>query len=102
MRVSAIGNILAVNELWHYFHYVIIGERFLEATAQLFDRAEDYWVANMRVAVASQDEKWEVTVYGTNLFDEEYLTYINNIGFFKLDIFGERQTLGASIRYRFQ
>ena len=82
--------------------YRWIGERFLEATGQLFDRAEDYWVANMRVAVASQDEKWEVAVYGTNLFDEEYLTYINNIGFFKLDIFGERQTFGASVRYRFQ
>ena len=41
-------------------------------------------------------------VYESNLFDEEYLTYINNIGFFKLDIFGERQTFGVSVRYRFQ
>ena len=56
----------------------------------------------MRVALASQDDRWEVAVYGTNLFDEEYLTYINNIGFFKLDIFGEAQTFGASVRYRFQ
>ena len=79
-----------------------VDDRFLEATAQAFDKSEDYWVANMRVALASQDEKWEVAVYGTNLFDTEYLTYINNIGFFKLDIFGERQTFGASVRYRFQ
>ena len=82
--------------------YRWVDDRFLEATAQAFDKSEDYWVANMRVALASQDEKWEVAVYGTNLFDTEYLTYINNIGFFKLDIFGERQTFGASVRYRFQ
>ncbi len=81
--------------------YRWIDDRFLEATAQLFDRSEDYWVANMRVALASQDDKWELAVYGTNLFDEEYLTYINNIPFFKLDIFGERQTFGASVRYRY-
>ena len=82
--------------------YRWVDDRFLEATAQAFDRSDDYWVANMRVALASQDDKWEVAVYGTNLFDTEYLTYINNIGFFKLDIFGERQTFGASVRYRFQ
>ena len=80
--------------------YRWIDERFLEATNQVFDKSDDYWVANMRVALAT--EKWEVAVYGTNLFDEDYLTYINNIGFFKLDIFGERQTFGASVRYRFQ
>lgn len=80
--------------------YRWIDDRFLEATNQVFDKSDDYWVANMRVALAS--DKWEVAVYGTNLFDEDYLTYINNIGFFKLDIFGERQTFGASVRYRFQ
>ena len=80
--------------------YRWIDDRFLEATNQVFDKSDDYWVANMRVALAT--EKWEVAVYGTNLFDEDYLTYINNIGFFKLDVFGERQTFGASVRYRFQ
>ena len=59
--------------------YRWIDDRFLEATNQVFDKSDDYWVANMRVALAT--EKWEVAVYGTNLFDEDYLTYINNIGF---------------------
>ena len=79
--------------------YRWIDDRYLEATNQVFDKADDYWVANLRVALAA--EKWEVAVYGTNLFDAEYLTYINNIGFFKLDVFGERQTFGMSARYRF-
>ena len=79
-----------------------IDDRFLEATNQLFEKADAYWVVNMRAAVASQDGKWEVAVWGKNLFDEEYLTYVNNIGFFKLDIFGEQRTFGANIRYNFE
>jgi iron complex outermembrane receptor protein len=82
--------------------YRWIDDRFLEATNQLFEKADAYWVVNMRAAVASQDGKWEVAVWGKNLFDEEYLTYVNNIGFFKLDIFGEQRTFGANIRYNFQ
>jgi iron complex outermembrane receptor protein len=84
------------------FDYRWIDDRYLEATNQVFDAADAYWLVNMRAAVASDDGRWEVAVYGTNLFDEEYLTYINNIGFFKLDIFGEQRTFGATLRYRFQ
>ncbi len=82
--------------------YRWIDDRFLEATNQLFEKADAYWVVNMRAALASQDGKWELAVWGKNLFDEEYLTYVNNIGFFKLDIFGEQRTFGANIRYNFQ
>jgi iron complex outermembrane receptor protein len=82
--------------------YRWIDTRYLEATNQIFDRADAYWVVNMRAALASQDGKWEVAVYGTNLFDEEYITYMNNIAFFKLDIFGEPRTFGATISYRYR
>ncbi len=82
--------------------YRWIDDRFLEATNQLFEKADSYWVVNMRAAIASQDGKWELAVWGKNLFDEEYLTYVNNIGFFKLDIFGEQRTFGANLRYNFQ
>ena len=82
--------------------YRWIDDRFLEATNQLFEKADDYWVVNMRAALRSQDGTWEVAVFGKNLFDEEYLTYVNNISFFKLDIFGETRTFGASVRYSFQ
>ena len=81
--------------------YRWIDDRFLEATNQIFDAAESYWVVNLRAAVASQDEKWELALYVKNLFDEEYLSYINNIAFFKLDIFGETRTVGATVRYQF-
>jgi iron complex outermembrane receptor protein len=82
--------------------YRWVDDRFLEATNQIFEKADSYWVVNMRAAIASQDGKWEVAVWGKNLFDKEYLTYVNNIGFFKLDIFGEQRTFGANIRYNFE
>ena len=83
------------------FDYRWVDDRFLEATNQLFEKADDYWVVNMRAALASRDGQWEVAVYGTNLFNEDYLTYVNNIPIFKLDIFGEKRTFGATIRYRY-
>jgi outer membrane receptor protein involved in Fe transport len=84
------------------FDYRWVDERYLEATNQPFDQVDDYWVANGRAAVASPDGRWEVAVYGTNLFDEEYITYINNISFFALAIFGEQRTFGATVAYRFE
>lgn len=77
-------------------------ERFLEATNQSFDAADAYWLVNLRAGVVSQDGRWEVAVYGTNLFDEEYLVYVNNLSFFKLDIFGDPRTFGATVSFRFE
>lgn len=84
------------------FDYRWVDDRFLEATDQAFEIQKDYWVANARIAVASQDGSWELAFFGNNLFDEEYITYVNNIAFFKLDIYGETQTFGASLRYRYE
>ncbi|MCC7410933.1 MAG: TonB-dependent receptor [Gammaproteobacteria bacterium] len=81
--------------------YRWVDDRFLEATNQVFDRANAYWVVNARGAIASQNGQWEVAVWGKNVFNEEYLTYINNIGFFKLDIFGEQRSYGMNVRYKF-
>jgi iron complex outermembrane receptor protein len=82
--------------------YRWVDKRFLEATNQAFDAADDYWVLNLRGAIASQDGRWELAVYAKNVFDEEYLTYVNNIAFFKLDIFGETRTVGATLRYHYE
>ncbi len=76
-------------------------DRFLEATNQIFDRDDAHWLVNMRAAVASQDGRWEFSVYVKNLFNQEYLTYINNLAFFKLDIYGEPRTIGAIVRYEY-
>ena len=81
--------------------YAWTDERFLEATNQPFDFADDYWIFNTRIAIGSNDNRWEAFVFARNLFDEEYLTYINNISFFKLNVYGEPRTLGVGARFQF-
>lgn len=76
-------------------------ERYLEATAQPFDLADDYFIANARAAIKSSDNRWEVAIWGKNITDETYLTYMNNLSFFKIDIFGEPVSYGLSARLRF-
>lgn len=81
--------------------YRWVDKRYLEATDQPFDRADSYWLANVRAGITSADNKWEVAAYVTNVFDKEYITYINNISFFALEIYGEPRTFGGTISYRF-
>ena len=77
-------------------------ERYLEATAQPFDIGDDYFLLNARAALVSSDGRWEAAIWGKNITDETYLTYINNLSFFKIDIFGEPATYGLSARFRFE
>lgn len=81
--------------------YRWVDDRYLEATNQIFDRADAFWVVNMRATAKSADDRWEFSVFARNLFDEEYLVYMNNIGFFKLDTWGETRSIGATVRRRF-
>jgi iron complex outermembrane receptor protein len=82
--------------------YRWVDERYLEATNQPFDKVDDYWLANVRASVKSPDGRWDLALYCTNVFDEEYITYINNIAFFQLEILGEPRTFGGIISYNFR
>ena len=77
------------------------GSRFLEATNQPFDRAESYWLQNARLTLEGSGGQWEVALWGRNIFNKEYLTYINNIIFFRLEIYGEPAAYGLSTTIRF-
>lgn len=77
------------------------GSRFLEATGQPFDRAGAYWLQNARISLGSNDAGWEFSVWGKNILDEEYLTYVNNVSFFRLEILGDPASFGVSARFSF-
>lgn len=81
------------------FRYV--GNRFLEATGQVFDRAPSYWVQNARLTLASKEGGWEVSAWGKNIWNKEYLTYLNNVSFFRLEIYGEPSSYGISAAFKF-
>jgi|GEM_PF-1839122 len=80
-----------------------VDSRFLELTNQPVDFAPSYIVVNGRIGVASLDGSWDVALYAKNLFNEEYLTYMNNLPGpgFKLDIFGEKRSIGIEFGYYF-
>ena len=78
-----------------------VGKRFLSITNQPFDAAPSYWVQNARLAVGASDESWELAVWGKNIWNEDYLTYINNVSFFRLQIYGEPASYGLSARFKF-
>ena len=78
-----------------------VSKRFLESTGQVFDRADSYWIQNARIALQRDDGRWEVALWGKNIFDKEYLTYINNISFFRLEIYGDPASYGASASFKF-
>lgn len=81
------------------FRYV--GDRFLEATGQIFDRAPSYWVQNARLTLASKEGGWEIAAWGRNIWNKDYLTYINNVSFFRLEIYGEPISYGLSASIKF-
>lgn len=78
-----------------------VGKRFLEATGQIFDRAPAYWVQNARLTLASKQGGWEIAAWGKNIWNKEYLTYINNVSFFRLEIYGEPVSYGLSASVKF-
>jgi len=76
-------------------------ERFYEVTNQTFDRADSYYVANARIALGSSDGRWDIALWGRNITDEEYISYLNNIGFFAINQYGEPATYGLSFGYHY-
>ncbi len=78
-----------------------VGDRFLEATGQIFDRAPSYWVQNARLTLASKEGGWEIAARGRNIWNKDYRAYINNVSFFRLEIYGEPISYGLSASVKF-
>lgn len=72
-------------------------------------RADTYSLLNARVAFTTADEAWEVSLYGTNLTDTRYATYITvgrntsgaaDIGL-PVTVFGEPRQYGIQLKRNF-
>lgn len=64
---------------------------------------ESYWLTNARAALLSPGERWEVSLYGKNLTDEEYVVDAFDVSDFGLDelVYGLPRTFGVSVHYNF-
>tara|TARA_R110001592_G_scaffold45983_1_gene146639 strand:- start:534 stop:3167 length:2634 start_codon:yes stop_codon:yes gene_type:complete len=72
--------------------------------------SDSYSLLNLRMSLLTFDDKWEVALYGTNLLDERYATYItagrNLDGGRTSDgntsnTYGEPRQYGVKVRYNF-
>ncbi|HWA88457.1 MAG TPA: TonB-dependent receptor [Rhizomicrobium sp.] len=63
----------------------------------------DYWLENLRVAYAFDDDKWEVAGYVHNLSGQKYFLDVFDLSFlgFYQGIMGQPRTIGAEADYRF-
>ncbi len=82
--------------------YSWIDDRFYEVTNNPSTRIKDYWLLNAKAALTTRDDQWELSIWGKNVTDTEYLTYINDIfPLILLTIYGEPATYGITLRYKF-
>jgi iron complex outermembrane receptor protein len=84
------------------FNYV--DEHFLEPNNREYLSEDGYFVANARLSLLSQDERWSVSAWVKNLGDEEYRTAAQDLalslGFSEI-VVGVPTTWGLEFEYRF-
>lgn len=64
---------------------------------------EAYWLWNASVTWSSADDDWEVSGFGRNLGDKEYMVYAFDLSFFGFneEMLGTPQSYGIDVTYRF-
>lgn len=84
------------------FNYV--DEHFLEPNNREYLAEDGYFVANARLSLLSQDERWAVSAWVKNIGDEEYRTAAQDLalalGFSEI-VVGVPTTWGLEFEYRF-
>ena len=61
-----------------------------------------YWVSNARLAVATPDHKWELALWGKNLFDVRYVVTATDDGLgMGYRIFNAPRTFGVTLSHHF-
>ncbi|GAA6154257.1 TonB-dependent receptor [Pseudoteredinibacter isoporae] len=73
-------------------------DQYLETVNAPSNLQEDYWLHNARVTLSSSDGKYEFSLYGHNIADKEYRTYVNDLPTlgWLLNIYGQPRTFGVS------
>lgn len=76
---------------------------FKPENEDLLSNGENYWLINARTAYETADGDIEISVWGKNLTDEEYLATVgdlSNFGFHQL-YYGDPRTFGVTVNYQF-
>ena len=62
-------------------------------------KLDDRFLVNARLVLGEPDGKWSATLWGTNVFDKEYVAGIQNLA--TLYYAGRSREYGVSVRYSF-
>ncbi len=78
-------------------------EMYKEATNNPLGRSDDYTLVNGRISLGSSDGTWDLSVWGKNLTNEEYLEQSFIVDFFGVtgDLYNTPRTYGATLAYNF-
>ena len=78
------------------------GEAYHNALNEVFSESDDYWVVNARFSLYLAND-WEVTAWGKNIADEEYLIqFSNNLALGNgARIYGPPRTYGFTVTKHF-
>ncbi|MEX0733247.1 MAG: TonB-dependent receptor [Steroidobacteraceae bacterium] len=84
--------------------FTYVDEHFLEPNNREYLSEDGYFIANARLSLLSQDERWSVSAWVKNLGDEEYRTAAQDLalslGFSEI-VVGVPTTWGLEFEYRF-
>jgi iron complex outermembrane receptor protein len=84
--------------------FTYVDEHYLEPNNREYLAEDGYFIANARVSLLSQDDRWSVSAWVKNLADEEYRTAAQDLalslGFSEI-VVGVPTTWGLEFEYRF-
>ncbi len=78
-------------------------EQYLESVNAPSNLEDSYWLVGARATLFSEDDSWSVAVWGKNLTNTEYRSYVNDLpGFgWLLNIYGPPRTYGVTASFNF-
>lgn len=97
------GRPTALGRVSVYGEYILRGRTYLTTNNDPDGRVSPYGLLNLRLTLASNDDRWRVSLYGRNLGDKTYPTrlfdlYDNVLNGQKFIVLGEPRTFGVELR----
>jgi len=78
-------------------------DRHLESTNIQTAHEPAYWLVNVRLALSSHDDKFQVGIWGKNITNQAYRHYVNDVASLGVvgDLWDEPLTYGIDVKYHF-
>ena len=78
-------------------------KQYLEVNNQPSNLIDDYWILNARIVLESTKNDWRISLWGKNITETEYVTYLNDLPAFGwlLRGYGAPSTYGVTFEMKF-